>query len=405
MDAASCGPSNALQNLSKHSQRDNTLQNEIIRNQPQQGNSFRNQPMVDQSLNQDFQQFSNGQTFNQFQLAPVHHQLNQQHNQRSHHHAPQNQFQPQQGWVLDFSNMNINQKPVHQQGSAQSDWHQQFMNQRHPAQQVQSQGAYQAQRPMSGFNMNMRTNLSNSLYQTSTQNVGEHKEIHKLEEENQIFDDHFDQLERELQQEQATDIQVDGDEYDKEQFAKTAKQVHDSMLSGGDSETNSKFQNSDFLKLMSSISDRSVEISSEGDKLVQKQSGEDVRGLEDSRHSASPAPQQIHTQQPMGHPQVPHPHAPVNEPQASHLPDPLAHIKDGALSDISSPLQAAKVVSGNQVKTNDWMDEDDWLDMTEDTPFPVRGGPQRPRVPARRNIMTREAQEVYDDYRNDDDGF
>lgn len=54
MDAANCGPSNALQNLSKHTQRDNTLQNEIIRNQPQQGNGFRNQPIVDQRLNQDF---------------------------------------------------------------------------------------------------------------------------------------------------------------------------------------------------------------------------------------------------------------------------------------------------------------------------------------------------------------
>lgn len=411
MDAANCGPSNALQNLSKHTQRDNTLQNEIIRNQPQQGNGFRNQAIVDQRLNQDFQQFSNGQAFNQFQPEPVNQQFHQHH--RQHNQAQHSQHHPQQGWVQDFSKMSINQQPRHQAGNiqngkVQNDWHQQFMNQtsQHPA---QNNVAYQPQHQMGGFRMNMRTNLSNSLYQTRG-NVPEHKEMHKMEEENQIFDAQFDQMERELQHEnmsneQTAEVQMDGNEFEKEQFAKTAKQVQESMLKGENAETNAKFQNSNFLKLMSSISNRSVELSAEGDKLVSKQSGEDIRDNPEVVTSQTPTPVPVSQyDQYTNHIPMSQDDMPTQEPQTLHLPDPLAHIKKGSIEGDVSPFQAAQIVTGNQVKTSDWMEDDDWLDMTEDAPFPVMGGPQRmpPKHP-RNNIMSDEWQEVYDDYKHDDD--
>ncbi|CUM51049.1 unnamed protein product [Debaryomyces tyrocola] len=412
MDAANCGPSNALQNLSKHTQRDNTLQNEIIRNQPQQGNGFRNQPIVDQRLNQDFQQFSNGQAFNQFQPEPVHQRFHQHH--RQHNHAQHSQHHPQQGWVQDFSKMSINQQPRHQarnmrNGKVQNDWNQQFMNQtsQHP---VQNNVAYQPQHQMGGFQMNMRTNLSNSLYQTRG-NIPEHKEMHKMEEENQIFDAQFDQMERELQHEQMSneqtaEVQMDGNEFEKEQFAKTAKQVQESMLKGENTETNTKFQNSNFLKLMSSISNRSVELSAEGDKLVSKQSGEDIRDNPEVVSSQSPTPAPVSQyDQYTNHIPMSQDDMPTQEPQTLHLPDPLAHIKEGSIEGDVSPFQAAQIVTGNQVKTSDWMEDDEWLDMTEDAPFPVMGGPQRmpPTRRSRNNIMPDEWQEVYDDYKHDDD--
>mmetsp|Transcript_7775 Transcript_7775/g.9801 ORF Transcript_7775/g.9801 Transcript_7775/m.9801 type:complete len:416 (+) Transcript_7775:1473-2720(+) len=413
MDMASCGPSNALQNLSKHTQRDNTLQNEVIRNQPQQGNGFRNQSVVDQRLNQEFQQFTSGQTLNQFQPEPVHQQFHQHH--RQHNHPQYSQHQPQQGWIQDFSNMSINQQPGHQteniqNGKVQNDWHKQFMKQHQSSQQpLQNNVAYQPQHQMGGFQMNMRTNLSNSLYQTRG-NMTEHKEIHKMEEENQIFDAQFDQLERELQEEQMSneqtaEVQMDSNEFEKEQFAKTAQQVQESMLKGENSEASAKFKNSNFLKLMSSISNRSVELSAEGDKLVSTESGEDIRDNPDLIESQSPTPAPLSNhQEHINRIPTSRDDTPTQESLTLHLPDPLAHIKKGSVEGDVSPFQAAQIVSGNQVKASDWMEEDDWLDMTEDAPFPVMGGPQRaPPAQRRPNIMSDEWQEVYDDYKHDDD--
>lgn len=249
--------------------------------------------------------------------------------------------------------------------------------------------------------MNMRTNVSNALYQTGRADMNEHQEMHKMEQEKQIFDDQFDQVERELQQantEKTTEMHSETSEYDKEQFAKTAKQVQESMLKGQSEETNAKFQNSNFLKLMSLISNRSVEL--DGDKLVDRASGEDIRknpAVVDSQ--PVPAPLQLNHH--ANHIPMSRDQAPPQDSLTLHLPDPLAHIKKGSVVDDVSPFQAAQIVTGNQVKAGDWMDDDDWLDMTEDAPFPVPGGPQR--VKPSRNILSDEWQEVYDDYRHDDD--
>lgn len=429
---ASCGPSNALQTLSKHTQRDNSIQNDLInqnRNNVGQQQFRSNGHQVDQNLNRDFQQF-NGQNnafangfLDQFQRpmsnSPV--------------HGPTLQNGAQQGWVNDFSNMSISQQPQshqqhqnhlshqnhhqdHHQAHQQTGWHQQFMAQNKQQTSHIAQHHNLAPNYTNAFSLNMRTNLSTPLYSQHLLPPTEHKQVHALEQEQQIFDDHFDQLEKELAAQQPeqlisdqhpAEFHMDSNELEKQQFADAAKQVHDSMLSNQQSsETSEKFQQSDFLKLMSSIKDRSVELSNQGDKLVDSTSGQDIRThlpdpLREIRNEipiTSQTPdyhRPVHLEPVME--QIPRkPPVPDNVEVRSHLPDPLAHIKDGELGDVSEPLQAARIISGNQVRTSDWM-EGDWMDFS----IPATTEPARPRK--RNNIMDDAWQEVYDDYRHDDD--
>lgn len=426
---ASCGPSNALQTLSKHTQRDNSLQNDLMNQNrtPADQQQFRsNSYQVDQNLNRDFQQF-NGQN-NAFSNGFLAQYL------RPMSNAPVNvQNRAQQGWVGDFSKMSISQQPqghqghasiqshqnhqAHQthQGQHQTGWHQQFMAQKQPQAPHMSQDHSMAPNYTNAFSLNMRTNLSMPMYnQQHLIPPTEHKQVHALEQEQQKFDDHFEQLEKELAAQQPeyqigdqhpAEFHIDNSEFEKQQFADAAKQVHDSMLaSQQSSETSEKFQQSGFLKLMGSIKDRSVELSHQGDKLVDSTSGQDIRThlpdpLREARIETPITNQEpdyhrpVHQEPAMQ--QVPRqPVAADNSDIRSHLPDPLAHIKDGELGDVSEPLQAARIISGNQVRTSDWM-EGDWMD------FSAPAEPARQRK--RNNIMDDAWQEVYDDYRHDDD--
>ncbi|KAK6458190.1 uncharacterized protein RJT20DRAFT_29607 [Scheffersomyces xylosifermentans] len=426
---ASCGPSNALTNLSKHTQRDTSLQNEhFLKNQqgPNGVNNFRqNANVVDNRLNTEFQNFNGGADF----ASSFMNQYNKPQFQQQQQPQPQQLNYP--GWVQDFSGLSLNQTPQNIQNATpqqRNDWHQQFMQQQQQMNIPQSQAQQGQQQFMpnyasGGFHMNMRTNLSTPLYGQQGQTVGgltEHQEVHKMAEENKLFDDHFDMIEKELNSEQIDKGVVDAkgvplqeqaplvNDADKEQFAQTARKVESSMrgLRSEDDQMKSKFENSDFLKLMSSISKRQVEL--EGDKLVDSATGQDIReelgqsslqnvrreDIEDTRLNLVP-PSSVNYHDPVFDSSA----QPINreketEEQRNRLPDPLAHIKDGELSDILDPFVAAKVISGGQVKTRDWTDndDDDWLDMTED----------RPR-PQRRSILTDHWQEVYDDYRHDDD--
>ena len=133
---------------------------------------------------------------------------------------------------------------------------------------------------------------------------------------------------------------------------------------------------------MSSIGNRKVEL--EGDKLVTSDSKEDIRekGIPESEaQTAFASHQELHQQATLNNPDYHQPmfdqtpessrdptgragvnvaQQPVQDtaaeqenPQENRLPDPLAHIQDGQLSDINDPLTAAKVISGGQVQTKD----------------------------------------------------
>ena len=419
----SCGPTNALSSLLKHAQRDNSLQHEFRGHQPQQHSGFKQNQAVDNRLNNEFASFSrndfalsfmgsnpifqnknnqsiqnnqnqhsgqfqnqhSGQFQNQFsgQFQNQHSgQFQNQHSGQFHH--PQNASQQgQQSWVKDFSAMSIQSNQVNQ-----------------PLTRPQGYQPMLGMLQMSGYQPQM--------YQTMQAPPTEHQEVHKMEQEQKLYEDQFEQLEKELQGEgqqveQNVELQVN-DSREKEEFARMAEKVKGSLLTSELS--GEKIQNSNFLKLMHSISNREVEL--EGDKLVETtgtrtepELSQNVLNQQDAVRNA--LNQQDTVRNVVNQQNLPgyqgvlgtQPEVRESEQMRPHLPDPLAHLKDGDLSGISDPLLAAKVVSGNQVQTGDWMDDDSWLDMTQ----PRTRMPSRPK----NNIMSDAWQEVYDDYKNDDD--
>lgn len=443
MDSASCGPSTALQNLNKHAQRDNSLQHQRHQHPQQQGASihqFRQGQQVDSRLNADFKQFNSGNDFansfmNQMNIKPS----MQQHQHQQHQHQ-------QPAWVNDFSNLSIQQQHQHQnqqqnQGT-KSDWHQQFMQQQQQQPNtLQHQSNFQQMTPnyaMGSYQMRNTATTMTPMFHNQT----EHQQQHKLEEEQRALEKQFDMIEKQLQNESVTTEENTNQDEAKEEFARIARKAETSMktIDSHDSEMNEKFQNSQFLKLMSSIGNRQVEL--EGDKLVTSDSKEDIRekGIPETITATNPtittAPRdtqegqftlqgpsnpdfvrEMYDQIPRPKPAntaFPHPssgdseHEQQQEPNDPHqntLPDPLAHIQDGQLSDINDPLTAARIISGGQVQMSDWVED---YDTISDTPSKLEtDSNNNPNVrPFRKGqIVDHHWDEMYRDYRHDDDYF
>ena len=447
MDSASCGPSTALQNLNKHAQRDNSLQHQRHQHPQQQGASihqFRQGQQVDSRLNADFKQFNSGNDFansfmNQMNIKPSMQQHQQQQHQQQHQHQ-------QPAWVNDFSNLSIQQQHQHQnqqqnQGT-KSDWHQQFMQQQQQQPNtLQHQSNFQQMTPnyaMGSYQMRNTATTMTPMFHNQT----EHQQQHKLEEEQRALEKQFDMIEKQLQNESVTTEENSNQDEAKEEFARIARKAETSMktIDSHDSEMNEKFQNSQFLKLMSSIGNRQVEL--EGDKLVTSDSKEDIRekGIPETITATNPtittAPRdtlegqftlqgpsnpdfarEMYDQIPRPKPAntaFPHPssgdseHEQQQEPNDPHqntLPDPLAHIQDGQLSDINDPLTAARIISGGQVQMSDWVED---YDTISDTPSKLEtDSNNNPNVrPFRKGqIVDHHWDEMYRDYRHDDDYF
>lgn len=450
MDSASCGPSTALQNLNKHAQRDNSLQHQRHQHPQQQGASihqFRQGQQVDSRLNADFKQFNSGNDFansfmNQMNIKPS---MQQHQHQQHQHQQHQQQHQHQQpAWVNDFSNLSIQQQHQHlnqqQNQGAKSDWHQQFMQQQQPN-TLQHQSNFQQMTPnyaMGSYQMRNTATTMTPMFHNQT----EHQQQHKLEEEQRALEKQFDMIEKQLQNESVTTEENTNQDEAKEEFARIARKAETSMktIDSHDSEMNEKFQNSQFLKLMSSIGNRQVEL--EGDKLVTSDSKEDIRekGIPETITATNPtittAPRdtqegqftlqgpsnpdfarEMYDQIPRPKPAntaFPHPlsgdseHEQQQEPNDPHqntLPDPLAHIQDGQLSDINDPLTAARIISGGQVQMSDWVED---YDTISDTPSKLEtDSNNNPNVrPFRKGqIVDHHWDEMYRDYRHDDDYF
>lgn len=448
MDPASCGPSTALQNLSKHAQRDNSLQHQRHQHPQQQGPSihqFRQGQQIDSRLNADFKQFNSGNDFansfmNQMNIKPSMQQQQQQQQQHQHQHQHQ-----QPGWVNDFSNLSIQQQQQQQQHRHQqnqgtkSDWHQQFMQQQSQSNNLQHQSNFQQMTPnyaMGSYQMRNGTTTMTPMFQNQT----EHQQQHKFEEEQRAFEKQFDLIEKQLQNEPVTTEENINQDEAKEEFARIARKAETSMktIDSHDSEMNEKFQNSQFLKLMSSIGNRKVEL--EGDKLVTSDSKEDIRekGIPETTTttptitssmnsqeaqfrlqgpSNPDSARQMYDQIPRPKPAniaMPHPlsgdniqdqQQESNDPHQNSLPDPLAHIQDGQLSDINDPLTAARIISGGQVQTNDWVED---YDTISDAPSGLESNSnhnQNARPFRKGQIVDHHWDEMYRDYRHDDDYF
>lgn len=397
---ASCGPSNALTQLSKHTQRDTSLQHERFRGQPQlPQNTFRNQPGIDANLNSQFAQFNEGN----FAMDSALHAQNAHFRQQHAPPVPGQQAAAGPGWVQDFNQLSIHNKPQQQsraqtaQSGQQTGWHQQFMQQNNTQQGF-------AQHEMAGMHQRYQPMMGQSFMPQRQQAVSaqSQNQMESLEIDSAAFDSQFDRLEREMAMEESEQVPSE-ENYDDQLFAEAAMQVRKSMTEESatrSQETAEKFQQLNFLKLMNQISDKQVAISKDGDKLVEKELGQDIRShLSDPlRYEKQAMPdyhQPAHEVQgfaPMAAPAEP---VTTNESQnvRSHLPDPLAHIKEGSLPGDLTPLQAARIISGGQVQSGEWMEDTTW-----DEP--------QPTVRVRRTgILTPEEQEVYDDYRNHDDAF
>lgn len=406
---ASCGPSNALSQLSKHTQRDQSLQNEFVGRQgPVQPGNFRTHGHVDAGLNREFQNFNSDgmSSFDPLFAA------------QRHNAGPPMAMRQNPNWVQDFGGLSLGEQRGQTVPQGKADWHRQFMQQQQ--QQHQQQGQSQSQYLQMGqsgqFQGNQFQNLlQNSQFQNPAMFQGyragtgqygqqntqklQHDGIELLQPGEMDFERHFDQVERELleaEKMQQNEEQIDlGDESEKEQFAEAARQIKNLMTSDkhvASDETSSKFQELSFLKLMTLISDRQVELSREGDKLVERESGEDIRA-----HLSDPLRHEKETQPDYHHPvhgagdHVTNESGITRESEnvTSHLPDPLAHIKDGALPSNLTPLQAARIISGGQVMASDWTEDESW-----NTPH---------MRPTGDGIMLQEWQDVYEDYRNEDD--
>lgn len=348
---ASCGPSSALSQLNKHAQRDTTLQNEAARNRPQQ---FRSGPGIDARLNRDFSAFSSGRT--QGIDTPVA-QMPVPQGMREHTKSPE--------WVNSFNSLSLLQSHT----PVQSDWLQQFMGSAQNTQQLANAGVagYAEAMPMQRRPMFMPA--------MQMQQAPLHAEPQGISDE--AMDLQFRQMEQELEEQEVQEAGPDKNE----SFAEAARQVRESMTHNGASEeTQAKFGQSNFLRLMEQISENKVGLNAENDKLVERS---DI-----AAHLSDPL---RHERQPDYHvpphdSTYPHPASRVTtelENIRSHLPDPLAHIKDGALPAGASLLQAAQIVSGGQVQAQLWMEDGNW---------------DRPG-----SILDSAWQEVYDDYRHDDD--
>ncbi|RPA82202.1 hypothetical protein BJ508DRAFT_93082 [Ascobolus immersus RN42] len=97
-----CGPTNALQNLSKHTAVDRSLQQDRLRTPTPAGSqSFRSSPNA--QLDSDFSRFQSPQPQHQHHAPPPHlaHQLHHQHS------APQMHSPQMDGWATDFQRLSL----------------------------------------------------------------------------------------------------------------------------------------------------------------------------------------------------------------------------------------------------------------------------------------------------------
>ncbi|CAH6722199.1 hypothetical protein CLIB1444_08S04104 [[Candida] jaroonii] len=389
-------------------------------------NSFTNRNQTYQQINPQFSQFKptnevNNQQFESFknnqpdfQFNPQFQGLPRDNIQFQNHHGQRNVTRDQvqsrdqfkNDWVKDFSKISIRHGETNQMNQVSNVNQMNQMNQMNHTNQMTQNNA-NSMYMNSGYQP-MQMNRMNQM--SMTQNgMTEHQELHRPEIEHELTDQQFEQEFKLLEQEHQENETKVGNQ-DNEQFADAAKKIKQTL------ESNGKFKNSNFLKLMSSISNKTVELNDQGDKLVDQQGNEVKLDEMETDLDENQANQTVVDTEQIDYHQTPHEfvpqyenkipeqpifqydhygnkigenmHPPVKESEResiqNNLPDPLAHLK-GEL-DANESLLAARIVSGNQVNSNDWLE-----DYSMDT------------VPPPRNNMMGDWQEVYDDYRHDDD--
>nr|AAC23564.2 peroxin [Yarrowia lipolytica] len=371
---ASCGPSNALQNLSKHASADRSLQHDRMAPGGAPGaqrQQFRSQTQGGQ-LNNEFQQFAQaGPAHNSFEQSQMGPHFGQQHFGQPHQpqmgqHAPMAHGQ-QSDWAQSFSQLNLGPQtgPQHTQ---QSNWGEDFMGESPQSHQGQPQMANGVMGSMSGMSsfgpMYSNSQLMNSTYGLQTEHQQTHKtetkssqdapfeaafgaveesitktsdkgkEVEKDPMEQTYRYDQADALNRQAEHisdnisREEVDIKTD----ENGEFASIARQIASSL----EEADKSKFEKSTFMNLMRRIGNHEVTL--DGDKLVNKE-GEDIReevrdellregasqenGFQSEAQQTAPLP--VHHEAPP--PEQIHPHTETGDKQ---LEDPMVYIEQEA---------------------------------------------------------------------------
>ncbi len=302
-----CGPTNALNKLSQHSQ-------------------------VDRSLHQDQQRRFAPSGVDAFKSTQQNHQLElefqqqqQQHFQQSFNpifanafNKPLQRAQPQQAasssssWASDFTANQMNHQP--QQHQYSHGWNNQFQS--FQAQHQSQAPAPSIATPRSFTNLAQLSNLSMtqaSFNQASTPFRTEHQELHHNNGDllaNEL-ESEFAKLEQEFQN---TSLKEEAPVFKRSNsdFANAAMQVVDAM----NTNNSDKFKQSKFLSLMNMVAQGKVELNEDETKLVDE-AGQDIS------ESTNP------------------------------LPDPLAGVADGSLE---TPFQSAQMVGDNHHEVYTWDD-------------------------------------------------
>lgn len=224
-----------------------------------------------------------------------------------------------------------------------------------------------------------------------------------MELEQDVIGSQFEQVAREIFESEQAHRAEQENEDEKERFAEAARAVERLMILERNlksEDTSTKFGQLNFLKLMALILARQVEISSGGDKLVERSASPGDRSGSVRAADAMRVDREESAPEYRAPDLAPDYHRPMRESESvrPHLPDPLAHIREGGLSADLTPLQAARIVSGGQVQPSDWTEDDSWSlphqsQLLEGQPHQRQG----------HQIVDSAWQEMYDDYKNDDD--
>ncbi|KAI4725359.1 hypothetical protein E4T49_06905 [Aureobasidium sp. EXF-10728] len=186
MSDALCGPSNAVQNLAKHSSVDRTLQQDrlVSRQSPDQG--FRSHNPNVASLDPEFEAFQNGHTHGLAGPSWAASSL-------SNFHAQPPPFQsasplPSASWTQDFNRLTISSPQQPQLQAAPQAWHNHFgQHAQHPA--PLNAATSQTQSPSARFQPSLAFNHMHSAPRYASQSQA----LHQQQQQQQLPQDHFDE--------------------------------------------------------------------------------------------------------------------------------------------------------------------------------------------------------------------
>ncbi|TGZ85027.1 hypothetical protein EX30DRAFT_337453 [Ascodesmis nigricans] len=298
MSGSLCGPSNALQSLTKHTSVDRSLQRDrLAPNRSQTGtplSGFRSAPShINPQADHEFAAFTTSQpgpALNHFQPAPT------------PQFAPARHQTPQENWANDFSRLELgpaqpvlrskgsaflNAGPSFQNAGPATQWRSEFT-----ATRAEPSAAFAAQSMMPMMQQPAYTPAFQSYSQMPMQSSGMGEQQNKLQDDFQFddsaFESAFEMAAQQLHEAAANNVGVEmgerealaqaveevqpveqqeeeerSKEQDGDELARTAGQLLESVK--GDS--SEKFQKSNFLALMRKLRDHEVVI--QGDTMVE----------------------------------------------------------------------------------------------------------------------------------------